>query len=134
MKGDWEDGLPWLLLAAREVVQESTGFSPNDLVFRHKVRGSLVLLQDDWKEVEPPPNLQEYVNAFRYRLYKAEQEGKLSSVQGKMKKLYDWWVENRVFLPGDQVLVLLPNVNWACGGLYRPQSCHFFELCERCGM
>ena len=24
---DWEEGLPWLLLAAREVVQESTGFS-----------------------------------------------------------------------------------------------------------
>lgn len=33
MKGDWEGGVPWLLLAAREVVQESTGFSPNELVF-----------------------------------------------------------------------------------------------------
>ncbi len=31
---DWEEGLPWLLLAAREVVQESTGFSPNDLVIK----------------------------------------------------------------------------------------------------
>lgn len=30
---DWEEGLPWLLLAAREVCQESTGFSPNNLVF-----------------------------------------------------------------------------------------------------
>lgn len=28
---DWEEGIPWLLLAAREVVQESTGFSPNEL-------------------------------------------------------------------------------------------------------
>uniref|UniRef100_A0A667ZMH0 Integrase catalytic domain-containing protein n=1 Tax=Myripristis murdjan TaxID=586833 RepID=A0A667ZMH0_9TELE len=28
---DWEDGLPWLMLAAREAVQESTGFSPNEL-------------------------------------------------------------------------------------------------------
>ena len=25
---DWEEGLPWLLLAARGVLQESTGFSP----------------------------------------------------------------------------------------------------------
>ncbi len=33
-----EIGLPWLLLAAREVVQERTGFSPNDLGFGHKVR------------------------------------------------------------------------------------------------
>ena len=34
-KRDWEDGLPWLLLAARAVVQDSTGFSPNELVFGH---------------------------------------------------------------------------------------------------
>ncbi len=30
---DWEEGLPWLLLAAREVTQSSLGFSPNKLVF-----------------------------------------------------------------------------------------------------
>lgn len=36
---DWKEGLPWLLLAAREVTQESTGFSPNDLVFGHTVCG-----------------------------------------------------------------------------------------------
>ncbi len=30
MERDWEEGLPWLLLAALEVTQESTGFSPND--------------------------------------------------------------------------------------------------------
>lgn len=43
---DWEEGLPWLLLAACEVVQESTGFSPNDLVFGHKVHGLLDVLQN----------------------------------------------------------------------------------------
>lgn len=42
---DWEDGLPWLLLAAHEVVQ-SIGFSPNQLVFGHTVRGPLTLLHD----------------------------------------------------------------------------------------
>lgn len=30
MERDWEDGLPWLMLAAREVIQESSGFSAND--------------------------------------------------------------------------------------------------------
>ncbi len=30
---DWEEGMPWLMLAAQEVTQESTGFSPNDLVW-----------------------------------------------------------------------------------------------------
>lgn len=88
MNGDWEEGLPWLLLAAREVVQESTGFSPNDLVFGHTVRGPLALLQDGLKEAKPPQNLVEYVNGFRYRLYKAQEvaRSKLMSAQGKMKK------------------------------------------------
>ena len=56
MAADWEEGLPWLLLAAREVTQESTGFSPNELVFGHTVRGPLAALQDDWLEGELPKN------------------------------------------------------------------------------
>ena len=47
MTADWEEGLPWLLLAVREVTQESTGFSPNELVFGHTVRGPLPALQED---------------------------------------------------------------------------------------
>lgn len=88
MKGDWEEGLPWLLLAAREVVQESTGFSPNDLVFGHEVRGPLALLWDNWKEAEAQ-NLLDYVNGFRYRLYRAQEvaSGKLSSAQGRKKNV-----------------------------------------------
>lgn len=42
----WQEGLPWLLLAASEVVQESTGLSLNELVFGHTVRGALTLLHD----------------------------------------------------------------------------------------
>ena len=34
---DWEEGLPLLILAAREVTLESIGFSPIDLVFAHSV-------------------------------------------------------------------------------------------------
>lgn len=112
MNRDWEEGLPWLLLAAREVVQESTGFSPNDLVFGHKVWDPLALLQDKWKEVQPLHNLLDYVNGFRYRLYKAQEvvKNNLASAQDKMKKLYGRGVEDCDFLPGDQVLALLPIV------------------------
>ena len=35
---------------------------------------------------------------------------KLVSAQDRMKKLYDCQVGNHVFLPGDQVLALLPIV------------------------
>lgn len=41
VKVDWEKCLPWLLLATTDVLQESTGFSPNDFVFPHTIRGLL---------------------------------------------------------------------------------------------
>lgn len=54
---DWEEGLPWLLLAAIEIVQESTEFSPNELVFGHTVRGPLILLHDQVAQPEPSQNI-----------------------------------------------------------------------------
>ncbi|XP_055721489.1 uncharacterized protein LOC129813225 [Salvelinus fontinalis] len=112
MDKDWEEGLPWLLLAAREVSQESTGFSPNDLVFGHRVRGLLSVLQDDWKSHEPPQSLLSYVCDFRRRLYAAGEmaKEKLSSSQERMKGIFDRRTEPRHFSPGDQVLALLPIV------------------------
>lgn len=109
---DWEEGLPWLLLAAREVCQESTGFSPNDLVFGHKVRGPLAVLHDNLPTKKPPDNLLDYVNGFRHRLYKAGQLAKqnLAKAQTKMKTVYDRHSAKRQFSEGDQVLALLPIV------------------------
>ena len=111
--GDWEEGLPWLMLSAREVIQESTGFSPNDLVFGHTVRGPLAAFRDGLVEVEPPRNLIDYVNGFRHRLYTAVERARenLEVAQSKMKKLYDRRAEHRQFSPGDQVLALTPIVS-----------------------
>ena len=61
---DWEEGLPWLLLAIREVVQESTDFSPNELVFGHAVRGPTAVLAE-WCTAETPANVLDYVSGFR---------------------------------------------------------------------
>lgn len=110
---DWEEGLPWLMLAAREVTQESTGFSPNDLVFGHRVRGPLAVLQGELKCPESPVNLLDYVNGFRRRLFLACEmaTGNLTKAQQKMKGWYDRRAEPRVFSPGDQVLALLPIAN-----------------------
>lgn len=103
------------MLAAREVVQDSTGFSPNELVFGHSVRGLLALLHDAvaLPSSDPPPNLIDYVNGFWHRLYSAGEmaKEKLFSAQGKMKRLYDCRAEQHVFSPGDQVLALLPLVH-----------------------
>lgn len=112
MERDWEEGLPWLMLGAREVTQESTGFSCNELVFGHTVRGPLNLLYDQWKDAEPPKNLIDYVNGFRQKLYAAGELARknLACAQNKMKQLYDRGAERRDFHVGDQVLALLPVV------------------------
>jgi hypothetical protein len=116
LSADWEEGLPWLLLAAREVVQGSTGFSPNDLVFGHKVCGPLALLQYSCLPEEPYQNFIDFVNGFRLKLYRAGElpKEKLKSSQRKMKLKYDGQAELRFsceFSPGDRVLALLPLVS-----------------------
>lgn len=55
LRDNWDNRLPWLLLAARKVVQEVTGYNPNNLVFGHKV------LKDSWEIPESPQNLLDYV-------------------------------------------------------------------------
>lgn len=68
---DWEEGLPWLILAARGVTQVSTELSPHDLVVAYSVRGPLAVLRDNFKSSEPLKNLVDYVNRLRHRLYVA---------------------------------------------------------------
>lgn len=49
-KRGWDSLLPPLLFAYREVPNDSTGFSPFDLVFGHHVRGPLDILHDVWTD------------------------------------------------------------------------------------
>lgn len=48
MGKDWEEGLHWLMLATTKVTQDSTGFSPNELLFTHTVRGPLPSFISVW--------------------------------------------------------------------------------------
>lgn len=107
---DWEEGLPWLLLAARSVVQESTGFSPNQLVFAHQVRCPLDVLKGDAEISNSPDNVVDYVHGFRRKLFLAwtMASDNLTEAQKQMKKRFDKKSKLRVFSPGDQVLALLP--------------------------
>ena len=45
---DWDECLPYLLFAYREVPQESTGFSPFELLYGRNVRGPLDVLRETW--------------------------------------------------------------------------------------
>ena len=45
---DWDEHLPHLLFAYREVPQESTGFSPFELLYGRRVREPLDILKEVW--------------------------------------------------------------------------------------
>ncbi len=46
---DWDEWLPYLLFAYREVPQASTGFSPFELLYGRDVRGPLTLHRELWE-------------------------------------------------------------------------------------
>ena len=107
---EWDEGVPFVLFAIRESVQESLGFSPFELIFGHTVRGPLRLLKEKWLTENTDINLLDYVDKFKRRLYSACKiaQDNLKSAQNKMKSWYDKNALIRNFQPGDQVLVLLP--------------------------
>ena len=45
---DWDKMIPFLLFAYREVPQESTGFSPLELLYGRNVRGPLDVMREAW--------------------------------------------------------------------------------------
>lgn len=96
------------MLAIREVSQESTGFSPNELVFRQTLRGPLAMLGEELKDAELPDNVLNYVNYVCRWLYVAcaTAHKSLAVHRKKMKALFDGKVKTRLFEPGDHVLAL----------------------------
>ena len=86
---DWNEGIHLLLIAVRESVQESLGFSPFELVFGHTVREPLKLLKEKILSIDDSSlNLLQYVSDFKDRLSKACEAARtnLKSAQRKMKR------------------------------------------------
>ena len=60
----WDEGIHLLLIAVRESVQESLGFSPFELVFGYTVRGLSKLLKEKFLSQEDTP-LNLHVSSYR---------------------------------------------------------------------
>lgn len=109
---DWDQWLPYLLFAYREVPQASTGFSPFELLYGRQVRGPLDLLKDYWESPKQGgENVVAYVVKMRERLEEmtALAHENMRSAQQHQKAWYDQKARERVFEPGQQVLLLLPT-------------------------
>ena len=111
---DWDRYIPALLFAYREVPQQSTGFSPFELLYGRTVRGPMSILRDIWtgeEQQEEERTTYQYVLELRERLEEtcklAHEELRKSQV--KQKKRYDVGKRRKKLKPGDKVLLLLPT-------------------------
>ena len=110
----WHRLINPVLFAYREVPQESTGFSPFQLLYGRSVRGPGTILKELWtKEVNIPEvkSSYEYVTELRERLedsLKLAQE-ELEKSQKRYKRHYDRKAKPRRLEVGDRVLILLPT-------------------------
>uniref|UniRef100_A0A8C5LU94 Gypsy retrotransposon integrase-like protein 1 n=1 Tax=Leptobrachium leishanense TaxID=445787 RepID=A0A8C5LU94_9ANUR len=110
---DWEQYLPHLLFAYREVPQESTGYSPFELLYGRQVRGPLDLVRAQWegRQEEDGVPVVSYVLKLRERL--AELAGlvreNVETAQAQQKTWYDRAACSRSFCVGQRVLVLKPQ-------------------------
>ncbi len=91
---DWDQWLPYLLFAYREVPQASTGFSPFELLYGRDVRGPLALLQEMW---EGNPEREESTSVVSYDLQMRERlqsmttlaQNHLAEAREQQKTWYD---------------------------------------------
>ena len=111
---DWDRYLPALLFAYRELPQESLGFSPFELLYGRTVRGPMSILKEIWTKQGTDPDVKltyQYVLELQDRLQETCELAKeeLSKAQGRQKKYYDVKSKDRIFKPGEKVLLLLPT-------------------------
>ena len=110
----WDRYIPALLFAYREATQESTGFSPFELLYGRHVRGPLTILKQLWtKDIQDDEvrTTYQYVVDLRERL---EETCQIVQEQlGKSSKRYKYYADmkkkDRQFQQGDEVLLLLPT-------------------------
>ena len=116
---DWDRYLPAVLFAYREVEQESTGYSPFELLYGRKVRGPMHILKELWTKEQDKDDDDDYGVRSSYQYVidlrsKIEQTCRLAQEalrqsQQRQKRYYDRKARPRKLKPGDWALILLPT-------------------------
>jgi hypothetical protein len=107
---DWDLHVPAVLAAYRASQHESTGFTPNFLVFGHENRAPLDLLLPSPPGATDEP-LSDYVAELRVRIRDAHQLARetLGHAAETRKRYYDTQVKSAAFKPGDWVWKYYPR-------------------------
>ena len=111
---DWHRYLPAVLFAYREVPNESTGFSPFELLYGRDVRGPMSILKEVWlkeQSNEEKKDVYQYVLDLRERIEgtcKTARE-ELEKSARRYKRYYDRTAKSRILQENEEVLLLLPT-------------------------
>ncbi|XP_064455129.1 uncharacterized protein LOC135366379 [Ornithodoros turicata] len=109
---NWDQHVPFLLWAYREVPHDTTGVSPFELLYGRKPVGPMGILKNTWSgEVDIPNTLREapakYMERLRQQLQLAADVAGLtaSKNQETYAAQYNRRAKPKSFNPGDQVLI-----------------------------
>lgn len=106
---DWEDHLPYVLMAYRATVQESTGCTPNLLMLGREVTGPLDLMFGPAEDISWDCPV-EYVQWVQEAMSQNFQRVKVNTQKAanRQKKNYDRRLKVREFKRGDWVFLFYP--------------------------
>jgi hypothetical protein len=110
----WDESLPWVLFAYREIPVETSGFSPFEMLFGDTKRGPLSLVKSNWKPsavTKAKPNVLEYILNVResMKICRELAESTTKLARGKSKLWYDRKARERVYEPGQLVFGMSSN-------------------------
>lgn len=113
---DWHRYIAPTLFALREMPSDRTGFSAFELIYGRQIRGPLSVLRDLWEDSSNEPEEREcmkYIFELRKKLKETWEIAAKNSTKSsaQYKSYFDLKSQDRKFVVGDEVLLLLPSSN-----------------------
>ena len=110
----WDKYVPAALFSYRDTPHETTGYSPFELIYGHKVRGPVDFLAECWDSPvieDDDKDVHDYILKFSSHLKKTWKAAHLAikGQQQTAKLLFDKRARRRALKPGDKALLLLPT-------------------------
>ena len=110
----WDKYVPAALFSFRDTPHDTTGYSPFELIYGHKVRGPVEFLAECWDSPtieDDDRDVHDYILKFSSHLKKAWKAAHVAikGQQQSAKLLFDKRARRRALKPGDRALLLLPT-------------------------